>query len=107
MWLFGRAADINTIETTITGNMHGMPLAFLTGATKYEHVTALSWLKPCLSTSNLSYVGLRDVDKDEKRVIKKNNILAFSMREVDRYGIGDVMDRLLQHIDPASEHPIH
>ncbi|TPX44635.1 hypothetical protein SeMB42_g04263 [Synchytrium endobioticum] len=77
-------ADINTPETTLSGNLHGMPVAFLMG---------------------LGSCGLRDIDRDEKRILKHHKIRVFTMHEVDRYGIGKVVDMALQHL--GTDCPIH
>ena len=45
-----------------------------------------SWLKPCLAPNRIVYIGLRDVDAGEKKILKEHNIKAFSMHEVDKYG---------------------
>ncbi|KAH9011614.1 arginase [Lactarius pseudohatsudake] len=81
------------------GNIHGMPLAFLTsvsgstslGGFASSQPIPFSWLDSVhLPPSNLAYIGLRDVDQGEKAIIREHNIAAFSMHEVDRYGIGKV-----------------
>jgi len=53
------------------------------------------------------YIGLRHVDYEEKRTIYNKGIKAFSMHEVDKYGIGKVMDMATDHIDPKRRRPIH
>jgi arginase len=54
------------------------------------------------------YIGLRDVDQVEKRVLKKLGIKAFSMHEVDRYGIGEVLERTISYLNPKGViRPIH
>jgi len=100
-------ADINTPQTSPTGNIHGMPLAFVSGlfdTTKYK---AYEWVKKVVSTNKIVYIGLRDVDTGEKAILKQHNLKAFSMTEVDRYGIGKVMEMALDHIDPQRRTPIH
>lgn len=101
-------ADINTVETTETGNLHGMPVSFLAGLNK-ETIDGLDWIDVCLKPENLVYIGLRDVDKDEKEVLKKNKIKCFSMHEVDRYGIGSVVDMAVEHLSKGdgAQSPIH
>ncbi len=65
------------------------------------------WVKPLLKTNRLSYIGLRDVDDGEKKIIRENNIQAFSMHHVDKYGIGKVVEMALDHINPNRDLPIH
>jgi len=98
--------DINTSETSPTGNLHGMPVAFLMGLIK-EKVPGFEWLKPCLTSDRIVYIGLRDVDAGERKILKENNILAYSMTEVDKYGIGKIMEMALNHVNPQRDRPIH
>ena len=101
-------ADINTSKTTDTGNMHGMPVSYLIGI-EDEPLEGLEWFQPCLKPENLVYIGLRDVDKPEKEILKKYNIKAFSMHEVDRYGIGSVVDMAIDYLskDGDEKSPLH
>ncbi|KAG5720872.1 Arginase [Termitomyces sp. T112] len=98
-------ADINTVETTESGNIHGMPISFLLGIG--SQVSEFSWVKPLLKADRLVYIGLRDVDAGEKRILRENNIKAFSMHEVDKYGIGKVVEMALEHVNPRRDRPIH
>ncbi|OAA65343.1 arginase [Niveomyces insectorum RCEF 264] len=100
-------ADINTPETSGSGNVHGMPVAFLTGIAREDNEEFFGWLRPehRLSTSKLVYIGLRDVDAPEKRILREHGIRAFSMFDIDRYGIGRVMEMALAHI--GADTPIH
>ncbi|KAF7311335.1 Arginase [Mycena kentingensis (nom. inval.)] len=98
-------ADINTVETTDSGNIHGMPVSFLLGIG--SSVPEFAWVKPLLKAERLVYIGLRDVDAGEKRILKENNIKAFSMHEVDKYGIGKVVEMALDHVNPGRDKPIH
>jgi len=101
-------ADINTPDTSSSGNIHGMPLAFLSGLVASSHMRGFEWVKQCLNPSRqLVYIGLRDVDEGEKRIIKENNIKAFSMNEVEQYGIAKVMEMAIDHIAPKRDVPIH
>lgn len=79
-------ADINTPETSDSGNIHGMPVAFLTGLAKEEKKDIFGWIEKChmFSLKKLVYIGLRDVDRGEKKILKDNGIKAFSMHDIDR-----------------------
>ncbi|KAL6707850.1 Arginase, catabolizes arginine to ornithine and urea [Coniothyrium glycines] len=100
-------ADINTPETSDSGNVHGMPVAFLTGLATEKRQDIFGWIKEhhLLSTKKLVYIGLRDIDKGEKRILREHNIKAFSMHDIDRHGIGKVMELALGWI--GSDTPIH
>ncbi|USP80115.1 arginase [Curvularia clavata] len=100
-------ADINTPETSDSGNIHGMPVSFLTGLAKEDREDIFGWIKEehMLSTKKLVYIGLRDIDKGEKKILRDHGIKAFSMHDIDRHGIGKVMDMALGWI--GSDTPIH
>ena len=53
------------------------------------------------------YIGLRDVDPAEKAILKENGIKAFSMHEVDKFGISKVVEMALAHVNPTGDKPIH
>jgi len=69
-------ADINTSLETLTGNMHGMPVAFLiTELEAYmEKFPEFDWLTPRIKARNMAYIGLRDVDLCERFVIAKKKL---------------------------------
>ncbi|KAL9132195.1 MAG: hypothetical protein Q9175_006574 [Cornicularia normoerica] len=100
-------ADINTPETSESGNIHGMPVAFLTGLAKEEKADIFGWLgeEKALSMKKLVYIGLRDIDRGEKKILREHGIKAFSMHDIDKYGIGRVMEMALGHI--GHDTPIH
>lgn len=100
-------ADINTPETSDSGNIHGMPVAFLTGLATEEADAPFGWIKQehRLNLKKLVYIGLRDVDRGEKKILKENGIKAFSMHDIDKYGIGRVMEMALAWI--GTDTPIH
>jgi len=88
-----------------TGNIHGMPVSFLLGIA--GDVPEFAWVKPVLRANRLVYIGLRDVDSGEKRILKENGIKAFSMHEIDKYGIGKVVELALDAVNPNRDLPIH
>lgn len=84
--------DINTPETSDSGNVHGMPVAFLTGLAKDDREDIFGWLKKenLISLKKLVYIGLRDVDRGEKLILRENGVKAFSMHDIDRYVAPDL-----------------
>lgn len=80
-------ADINTPESSDSGNIHGMPMAFLTRLAREEQRDVFGWMKDehIVNTQKLVYIGLRDVDRGEKKILRDNGIKAFSMHDIDRY----------------------
>lgn len=60
--------------------MHGMPVAFITGLVKdVKSLPGFQWYEPCIDPKNIVYIGLRDVDKPEKRTINKLGIKAYTV----------------------------
>jgi len=98
-------ADINTPETTKSGNLHGCPVSFLLGIA--GKVPGFEWVKPILLPEKLVYIGLRDVETSEKKILKKMGIKAYSMHDVDKYGIGKVVEMALDTVNPKRDCPIH
>jgi arginase len=73
-------ADINTPTTSLSGNMHGMPVAFLLGLVdKFKELPGFSWFEPTVVPQDIVYIGLRDLDRAEKVTIKKLGIKAFTV----------------------------
>lgn len=63
------------------------------------------WLEPCLRPEDLVYIGLRDIDAAEKLILKSLGIKVFTMHDVDKHGIGRVMEMVLAHV--GANRPIH
>lgn len=92
-------ADINTPEGSGSGNMHGMPLSFLLGMVEdSQKYPSMDWFKPCIKPEDIVYIGLRDLDHFEKRAIRRLGIKAFTMYDIDRLGIGRVMEETETHL---------
>nr|XP_020655540.1 arginase-2, mitochondrial isoform X2 [Pogona vitticeps] len=102
-------ADINTPLTSHSGNLHGQPVSFLLRELqdKVPQLPGFSWIKPCLSRSDIVYIGLRDVDPAEHYILKNFGIQYFSMRDVDGLGIQKVMERTFDHLLGRGQRPIH
>ncbi|KAJ2688050.1 Arginase, catabolizes arginine to ornithine and urea [Coemansia sp. RSA 1285] len=98
-------ADINTPETTGSGNLHGCPLAFVLGLCEAKE--PFDWIVPRLRKDRLVYIGLRDVDAGEKALLRKHGIRAFSMHDVDKHGIGRVVEMALDHVNRDRSLPVH
>jgi arginase len=88
---FDAHADMNTPESTPSGNIHGMPLAVLLGYGTPE-LTNVAGFAPKLDPQLCAHVGARDVDPGEREMIKKLGIRFFTMREIDERGMASVMD---------------
>ena len=99
-------ADINTPETSPSGNMHGMPIGLLMRLTDPVQLPGFEWMAnvPRLDPKRLAYVALRDLDPAEVEAIRSLGICAFTMKDIDHYGIGEVMSRALEHL---GQRPLH
>ncbi len=75
-------ADINTPAMSPSGNMHGMPVAFLMGLSPVAKIPGLEWMEnlPKLAPEKIVYIGLRDIDAHERVLLKKLNITCFTMQ---------------------------
>jgi len=92
---FDAHADMNTPDSTPSGNIHGLPLAALLGygAPELTHVAGFA---PKLDPKLCAHVGARDIDPGERELIKKLGMRFFTMREIDERGMKDVMDEATQ-----------
>lgn len=102
-------SDINTPLTSPSGNLHGQSVSFLLKELqdKVPAIPGFSWVTPGLSSSDIVYIGLRDVDPGEHQILKTCGIKYFSMREIDRVGIQRVMEMTFAHLLERKQKPIH
>ncbi len=104
---FDAHADINTPFNSPSGNIHGMPLGFLTGQPGTEKFPRLHHFK-CLSINKLGYIGLRSIDEGEKKLFAENPLVpVFTMDEVNSLGLDECLTRLLNRINPDRSLPVH
>ncbi len=95
IWLDAHG-DINTPESSPSGNVHGMPLAAAMGYGATELVELLDF-KPKVEPQNISLVGIRDLDSQEKKLAKKSGVHVFTMRDIDERGMREVMSDALKY----------
>jgi arginase len=88
--------DINTEQTTPSGNIHGMSLAASLGLGNEELVN-LYGFSPKLRPQNCALIGIRSIDDDEKKIIKKLKIPISTMADIDKTGIYRIMVKVLKH----------
>jgi arginase len=94
LWLDAHG-DMNTPESSPSGNVHGMPLAALMGYGAPELVELLGY-KPKVEPRNVAIVGVRDLDAKERRLVKESGVHALTMRDVDERGMREVMTEALR-----------
>src|SRR5579862_6016835 len=89
-------ADINTPETSPSGNVHGMPLAALLGLGP-DPLSSLLDFSPKVQPDNVVLVGVRDIDATEKENIRRAGISeVYTMRDIDERGMRAVMEEALR-----------
>ncbi len=88
-------SDMNTPETSPSGNIHGMPLACCIGQGPYE-LTHLFEYAPKVEPKNVVLIGLRDVDLSERGQVRQSGVTAFTMRDIDERGLKNVMAEAIQ-----------
>src|SRR5271170_338337 len=94
LWLDAHG-DMNTPESSPSGNIHGMPLASIVGYGPPE-LTELGGVKPMVQPRNVALVGVRELDSKERRLIKESGVHVFTMRDVDERGMREVMTEALR-----------
>ena len=93
---FDAHSDINTPDTTPSGNVHGMPLAALLGLGP-EALAEIGGFAPKIAGKNTVLIGLRDVDEGERANLRRAGVHhVFTMREIDERGMRAVMAEALQ-----------
>ena len=87
--------DMNTPDTSPSGNVHGMPLAALLGI-GHKQMTGLGGFSPKVAMENTVLIGIRDIDTREAALIEQSGIRAFTIRDIDERGMFSVMNEALE-----------
>jgi arginase len=98
---FDAHADMNSPETTPSGNIHGMPFAVVLGHGAPELVS-IGGFTPKLNPEFCVHVGARDIDRGERELIQKLGIRFITMREIDERGMSVCMDDAIAIASRAS-----
>ncbi|HYE14616.1 MAG TPA: arginase [Pyrinomonadaceae bacterium] len=98
---FDAHADMNTPETSPSGNIHGMPLAALLGYGAPE-LTRLGGFAPKIDPALCAHIGARDVDPGERELIRRLGIRFFTMREIDERGMKACIEEAIAIASKAS-----
>ncbi|GAB3037881.1 arginase [Natronobiforma cellulositropha] len=100
LW-FDAHADINTPETSPSGNVHGMPLAAVLGHGPFAD---LPWAyAPNVRESAIAYVGLRSLDDHERDLLRERDLTAFTMSDIDQRGITAVVEDALEVVTDGTD----
>lgn len=99
LWLDAHS-DFNAPETSPSGNIHGMPVAFFCG--KAEFAPILPKERPFVDPRHVYQVGIRSVDEEERRLIAENAVNVYDMRAIDEEGMGSIVKRILADVREAN-----
>src|SRR5438552_13061483 len=83
--------DMNTPATSLSGNVHGMPLAALLGAEPAE-LAKIGTFSPKVLPAHTVLVGIRNLDEREKVAVRDSGVHVFTMKDIDRQGIASVVE---------------
>jgi len=95
LWLDAHG-DMNTPDSSPSGNVHGMPLAAIMGYGAPELVDLMGF-HPKAEPGNIVIVGARDLDAQERKIVKKSGVHVFTMRDIDERGMREVMADALKY----------
>jgi arginase len=87
-------ADMNTPESSPSGNIHGMPLACCIGLGPLE-LTGLAGYSPAIEAGSVVLIGLRSVDELERLNVRGAGVHAFTMRDIDERGMRAVIQEAI------------
>ncbi|MFJ1815018.1 arginase [Staphylococcus saprophyticus] len=94
--------DLNIPEESPSGNIHGMPLRILASDGDDKLVNIANYA-PKVKPENIVLIGMRDLDVGERQYIKDNNIKTYTMAEVDRYGIKQVIKETIDYLKEKTD----
>jgi arginase len=88
--------DLNTADTSPSGNIHGMPLAASMGL-GHPTLTQIAGYSPKVKPENIIIIGARSLDDGEKELIREKGIKVYTMHEIDRLGMTQVMEETIAY----------
>ncbi|MGG0718930.1 arginase [Robertmurraya massiliosenegalensis] len=94
--------DLNTAETSPSGNIHGMPLAVSIGL-GHPLLTNIGGYHPKVKPENIVLIGARSLDEGERDLIKEKGIRVYTMHEIDRLGMTKVMEETIQYLKERTD----
>lgn len=94
--------DMNTPDTTPSGNIHGMSLAALAGLGPDSLTRIMGDPAPAVDPANICVIAARDIDDREKEVVRAAGIRVFTMSEVDERGIASCVDEALERLNDGT-----
>lgn len=98
---FDAHGDMNLPETSPSGNVHGMPLAHLLGHGDSD-LASVYGSSPAVKPENVVLIGIRDIDRGEREIIRKSGITAFTMRDIDEQGMSEIARKALAVVNEGT-----
>jgi arginase len=99
LW-FDAHGDLNTPETTPSGNVHGMPLAAVLGRAG-AGFESNHWPLPAVESAYVALIGVRSLDPGERAAVKEAGIAAYTISDIDRRGVEPVLREALERVSGA------
>jgi len=84
--------DMNTPATSLSGNVHGMPLAALLGPEPAE-LAKIGTFSPKVVPEHTALIGVRNIDDREKVLVRDSRVHVFTMKDIDRQGIASIVEQ--------------
>jgi arginase len=94
--------DLNTSDTSPSGNIHGMPLAVSLGL-GHETLTNIGGPEPKIKPENIVIIGARSLDEGERELIKEKGIKVYTMHEVDKLGMSTVIKETIEYLKEKTD----
>lgn len=98
LWIDAHA-DYNNPVTSPSGNMHGMPVAFFTGVDGFDGILADD--RSIVAPENVFILGVRSIDRDERRALAAAGVNVLDMRAVDEHGIAGLVRHVIETVEKA------
>jgi arginase len=100
LW-FDAHGDLNTPETSPSGNVHGMPLAAALGLAKNAFASD-AWPLPALDPERVALIGIRSLDEGERELVRRLGVAVYTMTDLDRRGVEPVVREALERTAGAA-----
>lgn len=98
LWLDAHT-DLHSLETTESGNLHGVPVAYFTGQPGFDSFFPV--LASPVDPANVCMIGIRSVDPAERAAVARTGITVHDMRSIDEHGVGALLRGFLQQVAEA------
>lgn len=93
--------DMNTPASTLSGNVHGMPLAALLGPEPAE-LSRIGGFSPTVLPQHTALVGVRNLDEREKELVRNSGVHVFTMKDIDRFGVATVAEQAIKAVSAGT-----